>query len=132
MLARMPGRWDIARMTGHLLAVEHAAAASTFSFTGGTWLVAIFAAAAGAYLKWAAPIGIFVIYLFTHSSTHGSGHLTGSELAWIVIAAIGGYIGWHIGGRSMLRHVGEREYRNRIIAAKSVASIWSRWFGDAN
>ena len=130
ILARMPRQWNIARMEGHLLAVEHAAAASSFSFTGGTWIVAIFAAAAGAYLKWVAPIGIFVVYLITH--THGSGHTTGSELAWIVIAVIGGYVGWHVGGRAMLKHVGEREYRNRITAAKSVNSIWSRWFGDAN
>jgi hypothetical protein len=117
-------------MTGHLLAVDHAAAAKTVAITGGTWIVAILAAALGAWLRWLAPIGIFVIYLITHASGHAT-HTTSSDLAWIVIAAIGIFVGWQIGGRAMLRHVGEREYRNRVIAAKTVSSIWSRWWRDA-
>jgi len=94
------------------------------------WAVAILAAASGAYLGWLAPIGIIVLYLPTHSGAHGPGQLTGSELAWIVVAVIGIYAGWHVGGRAMLRHIGERLYRDRIIDAKSISSIWSYWFRD--
>jgi hypothetical protein len=119
-------------MTGHLLAVEHAAAAKTFTISGGTWIIAILAAAAGAYLRWLVPIGIFVLYLITHSGGHSSAHLGGSGLAWIAIAAIVGYVGWQIGGRTMMRHIGEREYRNRLVAAKSISSIWKGWWGDSD
>lgn len=117
-------------MTGHFLAAGLAAAAGTSAIAGGTWIVAILAAVAGAYLRWVAPIGIIVAYLITHSGGHGSAHLAGSGFAWIAIAAVGGYVGWHVGGRTMLRHLGEREYRNRIGAAKTVNSFWSRWFTD--
>ena len=130
LLARMPGQRYVVHMTGNLLTVEHATAANTFSITSGIWAVAILAAASGAYLRWLAPIGIFVLYLITHFGGHGSGHLTGTELALIAVTAIGVYAGWHFGGRAMVRHVGEREYRNRIIGAKSISSIWSHWFSD--
>ena len=117
-------------MAGSLLAAEHTAAANAFSITGGIWVVAIIAAASGAYLRWVAPIGIFVLYLITHSGGHGTGHVTGTEVALLVIAAIGVYAGWQVGGRAMLRHIGERNYRTQITAAKSISSIWGRWFSD--
>ena len=117
-------------MTGSLLTVEHAAAANIFSFTSGIWVVAILAAASGAYLRWVAPIGIFALYLITHSGGHGSVHVTGTEVALLVIAVIGVYAGWQVGGRTMLRHIGERNYRTQIAAAKSISSIWGRWFSD--
>lgn len=118
-------------MTGYLLTVGHATAVNTFSIADGLWIVTIIAAASGAYLRWLSPIGIFVAYLITHSDGHGSSHLTDFELALIAIAAVGAYVGWHMGGRTMLRHVSEREYRNRIVAAKSISSGWRRWFSDA-
>jgi hypothetical protein len=117
-------------MTGHLLAVDHAAAAKTIVITGGTWIVAILAAAAGAWVRWLAPIGIFVIYVLMHAGGHAV-HGTSSDLGWLVVAAVGLFAGLQLGGRTMLRHVGEREYRSRIIAAKTISSLWSRWFRDA-
>ena len=117
-------------MTGYLLAAGHATTAKTLTISGGIWIVAILAAVAGAWLRWLAPIGIVVAYLITHSAGHAA-HAGGSDLAWVVIAVIGGFVGWQIGGRAMLRHVGEREYRNRIVAAKTISSIWSRWWSDA-
>jgi len=117
-------------MTGNLLAVGHATAANTFSITNEIWVVAIIAAAIGAYAGWLAPIGIFALFLITHAGGHGSFHLTGIELGFLVVAVICGYVGRQIGGRTMLRHVGEREYRNRMIGAKTVSSIWDRWFSD--
>lgn len=116
-------------MTGYL-AAGLAAASGTSAITGGTWIVAIFAAAAGAYLKWLAPAGIFVAYLITHSGRYSFLHSVGSGFAWAALVAIGGYVGWHVGGRSILRHLGEREYRNRIAAVKTVSSIWGNWFSD--
>jgi hypothetical protein len=50
---------------------------------------------------------------------------------WIVVLAAGGFIGWQLGGRAILRHIGEREYRNRVESAKGISSIWRQWFRDA-
>jgi hypothetical protein len=44
---------------------------------------------------------------------------------------VGGFVGLQFGGRTMMRHVGEREYRSRIAASKTVSSLWSYWWRDA-
>ena len=83
-----------------------------------------------ARLVFAALLFFFALYLITHSGGHGSVHVTGTEVALLVIAVIGVYAGWQVGGRTMLRHIGERNYRTQIAAAKSISSIWGRWFSD--
>jgi|SRR5690348_4333336 hypothetical protein len=119
-------------MTGNILAVGHAASVSGAATTGLTWFFLILAAAAGARLGWLAPIGIFVLYLLLHTSAvHGAVHVSGSVLQWAVIALIGGFVGWQLGGRGILRNLGEREYRSRLSTAKGISSIWRRWFGDS-
>ena len=118
-------------MTGHFLAVGDAPSVGAAA-TGMTWFLLILAAAAGARLGWLAPIGIFVLYLLLHSgAAHGAVHVSGSVLQWVVIALVGGFAGWQLGGRGILRHIVEREYRNRISSAKGISSIWKRWFGDS-
>ena len=119
-------------MTGHLLAVGYATAVSMPATTGMTWFLLILAAAAGARLGWLAPIGIFVLYLLLHAgAAHGAAHVSGSLLLWVVIALVAGFVGWQLGGREILRHIGEREYRNRVSTAKGISSTWKRWFGDS-
>jgi len=71
-----------------------------------------------------------LIYLITHASGHAA-HATSSDLAWLVVAAVGVFVGLQFGGRTMMRHVGEREYRSRIAASKTVSSLWSYWWRDA-
>ncbi len=119
-------------MTGNVLAVGHAASVSGTATTGLTWFLLILAAAAGARLGWLAPIGIFVLYLLLHTgAVHGAAHVSGSVLLWAVIALVGGFAGWQLGGRGILRHIGEREYRSRLSTAKGISSIWKRWLGDS-
>jgi hypothetical protein len=118
-------------MTGDFLAVGHATSVSMAATTGLTWFLLILAAAAGARLGWLAPIGIFVLYLLLHAgAAHGAVHVSGSVLLWVVIALVGGFVGWQLGGRGILRHIGEQEYRNRLSSAKGISSIWKRWLGD--
>jgi uncharacterized membrane protein YfcA len=98
--------------------------------TGGTWFFVIAASIAGALFRWIAPIVLFLLYLVLHTSTvshvsHPSGNLT-----WYVLLVVGGFIGWQLGGRTVLRHIGEREWRNRIASAKGISSIWGFWFND--
>jgi uncharacterized membrane protein YsdA (DUF1294 family) len=118
-------------MTGHFLVVGQATSVSKAATTGLTWFLLILAAAAGARLGWLAPIGIFVLYLLLHAgAAHGAVHVSDSVLQWVVIALVGGFAGWQLGGRSILRHIGEREYRNRLSSAKGISSIWKSWLGD--
>lgn len=116
---------------GHLIAAAHATDPGTLGFSGGTWFLAILASAAGAQFRWAIPVGIGLLYLAVHSGSavFHTGHAT---FPWVVIAVVGGFVGWQAGGRAILRHIGEREYRGRIIAAKGISSIWRRWFPDAD
>lgn len=119
-------------MTGHFLVVAHATSVSKAATTGLTWFLLILAATAGARLGWLAPIGIFVLYLLLHAgAAHGAVHISGTALPWVVIALVGGFVGWQLGGRGILRHIGEREYRNRLSGAKGISSIWKRWLGDS-
>lgn len=120
-------------MTGHFLAVGYATSVSMPATTGMTWFLLILAAAAGARFGWLAPIGIFVLYLLLHAgAAHGALHVGGSVLLWAVIALVAGFVGWQRGGRAILRHVGEREYRNRVSAAKGISPFWKHWFGDSD
>jgi hypothetical protein len=53
-----------------------------------------------------------------------TGHSSGQN-------GVGVFVGLQFGGRTMMRHVGEREYRSRIAASKTVSSLWSYWWRDA-
>jgi len=116
----------------HILAVGHAATSvSTVTITGVTWFWLIIAAAAGARFSWLAPVGIVVVYLLLHAhAAHTAVHAS-VLLLWVVIALVAGIVGWQLGGRAILRHVGEREYRNRLSHAKGISSIWKWWSGDS-
>jgi len=99
--------------------------------SGGSWLLAIAAAAAGAWLRWIAPIAIFVLYLVLHTTSgHSAIHVGGSAVILIAVLVVGGFAGWHLGGRTILRHIGEREYRGRIVVAKGISGFWRWWFRD--
>ena len=116
----------------HILTVGHAVAVSAVSTNGVTWFLLVLAAAAGARLGWLAPIAIFVLYLLLHAGpVHGAVHISALISLWAAIAAVTFFIGWQLGGRGILRHVGEREYRTRLSAAKGISSIWKSWSGDA-
>jgi hypothetical protein len=116
-------------MTGVFLAAGHVATQPA-AIGGVTWLVAIAAAAAGAWARWVAPIAIALLYLLLHTgSGHSAFHGSGT-VPWIFVLAAGGFVGWQLGGRTVLRHIGEREYRNRIASAKGISSIWGAWFRD--
>jgi hypothetical protein len=94
------------------------------------WFLLILAAAAGARFGWLAPVGVFVLYLLMHGgSGHGAVNFSAAMLPWILIALACGFIGWQLGGRAILRHLGEHEYTNRLSAAKGISSVWRRWFG---
>jgi len=119
-------------MTGIFLATAHAAAAPA-GLSDAAWFFAVVAAAAGALARWIAPVAILLLYLVLHTGTgHAAIHTTGTRLTWIVVLVVGGFIGWQLGGRAILRHIGEREYRNRIASAKGISWIWGSWFGDRN
>jgi hypothetical protein len=114
-----------------LIAAGHATSAGTLGFSGGTWFLAIVASALGAQFRWWIPGAIGLLYVAVHSGS-AVFHVGNGTLPWVLILLVGGFVGWQVGGRGMLRHVGEREYRNRIIAAKTISSIWNRWFPDAD
>jgi hypothetical protein len=117
-------------MTGLIHAAGHSSA--QVAVTGGAWLVAIVASALGAWLRWIAPVVILVAYLLLHpGGAHGFINVGGTTWIWIIVLVVGGFIGYQLGGRGILRNVGEREYRTRLTAAKGISSIWRRWFGDA-
>ena len=117
-------------MAGDILALSHVTSAGLLTATGLTWFLLILAAAAGARFGWLAPVAIFVLYLVMHSgSTHGHANFSAAMLPWILIALACGFIGWQLGGRAILRHLGEREYLTRLSAAQGISSIWKRWFG---
>lgn len=124
-------------MAGHFLAVGYAISASktgTTNLTGTTnitWFLLILAAAAGARFSWLAPIGILVLFLLMHATAAHDVNAIGAALPWLVVALAALLVGWQLGGRTILRHVGEREYRNRLSAAKGINSIWQRWPRDA-
>ena len=118
-------------MVGSILAVAHTPSVSLPTATGLTWLFLVLAAVCGARFGWLAPVVIVVLYLVTHSggSSHGGLNFSGAMLPWILIALACGFIGWQLGGRAILRHLGQREYITRLSSAKGVNSIWKRWFG---
>jgi uncharacterized membrane protein YfcA len=116
-------------MIGHLIAAGHTTSAGTLGFSGGTWFLAIVASVLGAQFRWAIPVGFVLLYLAVHSGA-AAFHTGDGTLPWVVIAVIGGFVGWQVGGRAILRHVGEREYRTRMTAARGVSSIWRNWFPD--
>jgi hypothetical protein len=114
-------------MTGTLAAAQSVTQSPGLS--GTAWFFIIIAAIAGAVIRWLAPIVIFFIYFVMHTST--SPHISHPEtLLWFAVLVVGGFIGWQLGGRMMLRHVGEREFRNRLGFAKGISGIWASWFGD--
>jgi len=117
-------------MAGDILALSQTTSGSLPTPTSLMWFFLILAAVAGARFGWLAPIGIFVLYLVMHGgSTHGAVNFSAAMLPWILIALACGFIGWQLGGRAILRHLGEHEYGNRLSSAKKVSSVWKRWFG---
>src|SRR5215471_8991357 len=117
-------------MAGNILALSHTTSASLPTTTSLTWFLLVLAAAAGARFGWLAPVGIFLLYLLVHGgSRHGAVNFSAAMIPWILIALACGFIGWQLGGRAILRHLGEHEYASRLFNAKGVSSIWKRWFG---
>jgi hypothetical protein len=116
-------------MMGHILAAGQVTTVSSAVTSGTTWFLLILAAAAGARFGWLAPIGVFVLYLLMHAGPlHHAPAVSSTTILLVVIAVIGGFVGWQIGGRGILRDLGAREYDNRLTTAKDVRSMWKRWF----
>jgi hypothetical protein len=116
-------------MVGHILSVGQVTTVSSAVTSGTTWFLLIVAAAAGARFGWLAPIGVFVLYLLMHGGTlHRATAVSSTTLPLVLIAVIGGFVGWQLGGRGILRHLGVHDYDTRLKSAKNVSSIWKRWF----
>ena len=115
-------------MAGDILALSHTATVGLPTPTGLMWFLLILAAAAGARYGWLVPIGIFVLYLVMHSGSR-HGNFSVALLPWILIGLACGFIGWQLGGRAILRHLGEAEFLGRLTNAKRISSVWTRWFG---
>ena len=119
-------------MAGNILAIAHTTSLSLPTATNLTWLFIILAAAVGARIGWLAPVILIAVYLITHvggGSAHGGFNFNLAMIPWILIALACGFIGWQLGGRAILRHLGQREYITRLSSAKGVSSVWKRWFG---
>jgi hypothetical protein len=111
------------------LAAAHDAAQTGINASGGTWFIIIAAALAGAAVRWIAPIAIFLFYLLTHTAFfHSVGHV-GTTFIWVLVA-VALFVGLQLGGRTILRHLGEREYRVRLGNVKTISSLWQFWPGD--
>lgn len=118
-------------MTGTLAAIHSVTPPPGPGLTPTAWFFIIIAAVAGAVIRWFAPIIIFFIYFVLHAST--GPHISHPEdLTWFAVLVVGGFIGWQLGGRAILRHVGDREFRTRLTAAKGISGVWRSWFGDAS
>ncbi len=107
-------------MTG-ILAAGHAAKAGVpggsitmFMFLAGLFLGTLWRPLAGII----AAIIIGRILLQVHTA-----HWTGADVLLIVAAfAVAAFA---IGGPIALRHLGEREYKNRMIGIRSISGIWN-------
>lgn len=97
--------------------------------TSTAWFFIVIAAVAGAAIRWFAPIVVLFIYFTLHHAT-GPHVSHPQDLLWFAVLVAGGFIGWHLGGRAILRSLGEREYRVRLGGIKAVSGIWTSWFGD--
>ena len=104
-----------------IVAASHAANAgvpggsmSTFMFLAGLFLGTLWRPLAGIV----AAIIIGRILLHVHTT-----QWTGADVLLIVVAF--GVAAFAVGGPIALRHLGEREYRNRITMIQTISGIWN-------